>query len=90
MASSIIKRSVMIHGHKTSVSLEPEFWNLLKMIAKGRKMGIGDLLAQIDGERTGINLSSWIRLFVLDHVMQRVALRHRPDRLRQRVTHSKT
>ena len=41
------------------------------MIAKGRKMGIGDLIHQIDGERTGINLSSWIRLFVLDHVMQR-------------------
>jgi predicted DNA-binding ribbon-helix-helix protein len=72
--SSIIKRSVVIHGHKTSVSLEPEFWNRLKMIAKGRKMGIGDLIDQIDGERTGINLSSWIRLFVLDHVMQRVAL----------------
>ena len=68
--SSIIKHSVVIHGHKTSVSLEPEFWNLLKMIAKGRKMSVGDLLAQIDGERTGINLSSWIRLFVLDHVMQ--------------------
>jgi predicted DNA-binding ribbon-helix-helix protein len=72
--SSIIKHSVVIHGRKTSVSLEPEFWNLLKMVAKGRKMGIGDLLDQIDGERTGTNLSSWIRLFVLDHVMRRVAL----------------
>ena len=68
--STIIKHSVMIRGHNTSVSLETEFWNLLKMIAKGRKMGLGDLLAQIDGGRTGINLSSWIRLFVLDHVMQ--------------------
>ena len=78
--SSIIKHhSVVIHGHKTSVSLELEFWNLLKMIAKGRKMGIGDLIHQIDGERTGINLSSWIRLFVLDHVVQRVAVSKPPN-----------
>jgi predicted DNA-binding ribbon-helix-helix protein len=65
--SSVIKRSVVIAGHKTSVSLEDAFWRGLKEIAGGRDMTLSDLVAAIDGERRLGNLSSAIRLYVLDH-----------------------
>ena len=60
----IKKRSVIIAGHKTSVSLEAAFWDALKGIARARGCTINDLVAEIDGGRTG-NLSSAIRVFVL-------------------------
>ena len=60
----IIKRSVRIAGHATSVSLEPPFWEALSEIADRRHLSLNALLSQIDAERTG-NLSSAIRLFVL-------------------------
>jgi predicted DNA-binding ribbon-helix-helix protein len=63
--SRISKRSIIIAGHKTSVSLEDEFWNSLKEIAKERRMTLGALVAAIDGNRQNANLSSAIRLFVL-------------------------
>jgi predicted DNA-binding ribbon-helix-helix protein len=63
--SSVLKRSIVIAGHKTSVSLEDEFWNSLKEIARERNMTIQQLVATIDGNRQHANLSSAIRLFVL-------------------------
>jgi predicted DNA-binding ribbon-helix-helix protein len=63
--SSVSKRSIIIAGHKTSVSLEDEFWNSLKEIARERGMTLGALVAAIDANRQHANLSSAIRLFVL-------------------------
>jgi len=66
MKSPVIKRSIVIAGHKTSVSLEDAFWKGLKEIAGGRDMTLSELVATIDTERQHGNLSSAIRLFVLD------------------------
>jgi predicted DNA-binding ribbon-helix-helix protein len=66
MKSPVVKRSIVIAGHKTSVSLEDAFWTGLKEIASGRDMTLSDLVAAIDSERQHGNLSSAIRLFVLD------------------------
>jgi predicted DNA-binding ribbon-helix-helix protein len=66
MKSPVVKRSIVIVGHKTSVSLEDAFWKGLKEIAGGRGMTMSDLVATIDSERKHGNLSSAIRLFVLD------------------------
>jgi len=63
--SLVPKRSVYIAGYKTSVSLEDEFWDSLKEIARERGMTLGALVATIDGDRDHANLSSAIRLFVL-------------------------
>ena len=65
MKSRVIKRSINIRGHKTSISLEDDFWNSLKEIAKGRRETLSQLIANIDAERKFANLSSAIRLFVL-------------------------
>jgi predicted DNA-binding ribbon-helix-helix protein len=67
MKSPVIKRSIVIAGHKTSVSLEDAFWKGLKNIAFGRRTTLSDLVASIDSARRHGNLSSAIRLFVLDH-----------------------
>jgi predicted DNA-binding ribbon-helix-helix protein len=63
--ASLIKHSVRIAGHATSVSLEPAFWEGLCEIAGRRHLSVNVLLSQIDAERGG-NLSSAIRLFVLE------------------------
>jgi predicted DNA-binding ribbon-helix-helix protein len=63
-SAEIVKRSVRIAGHATSVSLEPAFWEALSQIAMRRQLSLNALLSRIDAERTG-NLSSAIRLFVL-------------------------
>ena len=62
--SRIVKRSVRIAGHATSISLEAAFWQGLCDIAAARRMSVNGLVAAIDAERDG-NLSSAIRLFVL-------------------------
>jgi len=67
MKSPVVKRSIVIAGHKTSVSLEDAFWRGLKEIAGGRETTLSELVASIDTERRHGNLSSAIRLFVLDH-----------------------
>ncbi len=67
MKSPVIKRSIVIAGHKTSVSLEDAFWKGLKDIAIARHVTLSDMVALIDSERRHGNLSSAIRLFVLDH-----------------------
>ena len=68
MKSLIVKRSVIIDGQKTSVSLEDPFWTDLKKIAHAQQMTLSALVAEIDGTREHGNLSSAIRLFVLRHV----------------------
>lgn len=67
MKSSVVKRSIVIDGHKTSVSLEDAFWTDLKDIAYGQRVTLSELVAKIDGARQQGNLSSAIRLFVLQH-----------------------
>ncbi|MBI3453848.1 MAG: ribbon-helix-helix domain-containing protein [Rhodospirillales bacterium] len=64
MSDAILKRSVIIAGHRTSVSLEPEFWTALKDIARRRSLSINDLVTEVDKGRRG-NLSSALRVFVL-------------------------
>ena len=70
MKSLIVKRSINIDRHKTSVSLEESFWNDLKEIAHAQHMTISKVIEDIDKARQG-NLSSAIRLFVLDQVRKR-------------------
>jgi predicted DNA-binding ribbon-helix-helix protein len=90
MKSSVVKRSIVIAGHKTSVSLEDAFWKGLKEIAGGRDMTLSDLVAAIDSDRRHGNLSSAIRLYVLDHyraqgngiVRESVPVRSAPSVLR--------
>jgi len=67
MKSPVIKRSIVIAGHKTSVSLEDAFWKGLKEIADDRDVTLSDLVSSIDTDRQHGNLSSAIRLFVLNH-----------------------
>lgn len=70
MKSSVVKRSIVIAGHRTSVSLEDAFWQELKAIAIRRRTTLADLIAAIDSGRRSGNLSSAIRIFVLDHVRE--------------------
>jgi predicted DNA-binding ribbon-helix-helix protein len=72
MKSPVVKRSIVIAGHKTSVSLEDAFWKGLKEIAGTRDMTLSELVAFIDSERQHGNLSSAIRLFVLDHYRNQI------------------
>ena len=65
MKSLIAKRSIVVDGHKTSVSLEDAFWTALKEIAVQRKQRLSQLVGWIDSTRAGGNLSSALRLFVL-------------------------
>ncbi len=67
MKSPVVKRSIVIAGHKTSVSLEDAFWRGLKDIAGVRDMTLSEMVAAIDSDRRHGNLSSAIRLFVLDY-----------------------
>jgi predicted DNA-binding ribbon-helix-helix protein len=72
MKSHVVKRSIVVEGHKTSVSLEDEFWNALKEIASERRETLSEVVSHIDGDRTHGNLSSSIRLFVLQHYRSRL------------------
>jgi predicted DNA-binding ribbon-helix-helix protein len=67
MKSPIIKRSIEIKGHKTSVSLEDNFWNGLHEIAATNRMPVSELLKTIDAERGEANLSSAIRVYVFSY-----------------------
>lgn len=68
---AVIKRSVVVDGHKTSVSLEDAFWSSLKDIAARRGLSLSMQIAAIDQHRRTSNLSSAIRLFVLDYFRER-------------------
>ena len=65
------KHSVIISGHSTSLSLEPEFWAELKTIARDQKVPVATLIEQIDNTRTG-NLSAAVRVYVLNFLKQKV------------------
>ena len=65
--TDVIKRSIYINGHKTSVSLENEFWQGLREIAGRDRATITTLVEQIDRARNTCNLSSAIRVFVFNH-----------------------
>jgi predicted DNA-binding ribbon-helix-helix protein len=67
MKSTVIKRSVIIDSHKTSVSVEDAFWESLRKIAEGRNQTLSHLISSINKDRQFANLSSAIRLFVLQH-----------------------
>ena len=67
MTSTVAKRSIVIAGHKTSISLEDEFWNGLRGIAESRHRTLSALVAEINQKRQG-NLSSAIRVFVFGHL----------------------
>jgi predicted DNA-binding ribbon-helix-helix protein len=73
MKSLIVKRSVVLAGHNTSVSLEDAFWRGLKDIATSRRMTLSDLIGKIAVDREHGNLSSALRLFVLNHYQARAA-----------------
>ena len=66
MKSPIVKRSIVLNGHKTSVSLEEAFWSSMKEISAGRGMTLTELVSEIETNRHEGNMSSAIRLFVLD------------------------
>jgi predicted DNA-binding ribbon-helix-helix protein len=67
MKSPVVKRSIVVAGHKTSVSLEEAFWTSMKEISSSRSMTLSDLVSEIDKGRKQGNLSSAIRLYVLDY-----------------------
>ena len=79
--SPIIKRSISLNDHKTSVSLEEPFWVELKSIAAERQVTLSDLVSKIDAERQQGNLSSALRLFVLARFCPEAAhpVRRRPS-----------
>ena len=62
--TAVIKRSIVLHGRKTSISLENEFWDALVEVAKAREISIPALVEEIDRHRNTANLSSAIRVFV--------------------------
>jgi predicted DNA-binding ribbon-helix-helix protein len=72
VAAQVAKRSLMISGHRTSVSLEGVFWNALKEAATARSLSVASLVAEIDAQRGEANLSSAIRvhLFSLDRARE--------------------
>ena len=76
MNSANIKRSIVRNGQKTSVSLEKEFWEGLREIASSQKTKLTTLVQHIDQKRDGTNLSSAIRVFVLENVRSQVAVTH--------------
>ena len=71
--SRVLKRSIIIAGHKTSISLEDEFWDSFKEIADERGMTVSALVGAIDDDRKHANLSSAIRLFVLGAYRDQIA-----------------
>jgi len=83
MKSLVVKRSVVIAGHKTSVSLEDAFWSALKEIAEQRHLTLSELVGTIDGARKHGNLSSAIRLFVLDFHRELLADYLKHDKTRE-------
>jgi predicted DNA-binding ribbon-helix-helix protein len=70
--SAIVKRSACIRGRKTSISLEDAFWNYLRDVAVARGLSPSALIAEIDAQNRDTNLSSAVRLFVLEHATSRL------------------
>jgi predicted DNA-binding ribbon-helix-helix protein len=72
MKSPVVKRSVVLNGRKTSVSVEDAFWKGLKEVAGKRLMTMSDLIGSIDATRQQRNLSSALRFFVLEYYRSQV------------------
>ena len=68
--TGVVKRSLVVAGHRTSISLEDAFWRGLKALAERRSQSINALVAEIDAARGQANLSSAIRVFVLESAAQ--------------------
>jgi predicted DNA-binding ribbon-helix-helix protein len=83
MRSAVAKRSVVISGHKTSVSLEDSFWNEVQAIAKSRRITVSHLLHHIDHDRQNANLSSAIRVYVLQHLREQASAQQQPSQSQQ-------
>ena len=79
MKSLVVKRSVFLTGHKTSVSLEDEFWNALKVIAGDRHVTLSELIGGINAQRQHGNLSSALRLFVLEYYRSKAAEKQKDE-----------
>jgi predicted DNA-binding ribbon-helix-helix protein len=73
MKSSIVKRSVVVDGQRTSVSLEDPFWSSIREIAHAQRKTVSKLIADIDKTREQNNLSSAIRVFVLNYMLNRAS-----------------
>ena len=73
MKSRIVKRSIVLAGRKTSMSLEDEFWNALKEIASDRYVTLSELVGDLDAHRQHGNLSPALRLFVLEYYRGKAA-----------------
>ena len=72
MSARPVKHSVTLKGHRTSVSLEDEFWEVFQKLARDRGQSLNDLAAEVDASRAGhLGLASAIRVFVLKGVMAR-------------------
>jgi predicted DNA-binding ribbon-helix-helix protein len=79
MKSSILKRSIVVAGHKTSVSLEDAFWKDLREIAASRHTTLSDLVDAIDSKRQHGNLSSAIRTFVLEFYRDEISRQEKSE-----------
>ena len=88
MKSPVVKRSIVLAGHKTSVSLEDAFWEGLKKIAKEERKILSDLVGSIDTNRKHGNLSSALRLFVLSHYQAQAASHLKDSRPSAIVAHA--
>ena len=84
MKSLVVKRSILLAGRKSSVSLEDEFWNALKKIAGDRNVTMSELVSDIDAQRQNGNLSSALRLFVLEYYRGKAAEKPGDETLGQR------
>lgn len=73
MPTTVKKRSVVVGGHRTSISLEQAFWEALQQVASGQGKTINQMVSDIDAERSG-NLSSAIRVFILDRAKEGLLL----------------
>ena len=69
--TAVKKRSILVDGHRTSVSLEDPFWQALQEIAGAERVSASGMISRIAKSREHFNLSSAIRLFVLDHYRSR-------------------
>jgi predicted DNA-binding ribbon-helix-helix protein len=78
MKSLVLKRSIVVAGQKTSISLEDEFWDSLREIAEERREPISRLITSIDAERAFANLSSAVRMFILRYYRDRLDQRGGP------------
>ena len=84
MKSPVVKRSVILAGHKTSVSLEDAVWNALKEIARTRLMTLSELIGPIDSQRQLGNFSSALRIFVLEYYRNQIPEVEGREGLRER------